>query len=103
MAANAFVGGDYLNDLGKFDYGIISPITQRGKAATKMISLAQNNELSRNPPSPPFSKGGLGGFQRIVAQRKFAYQNLKRLQVSITEEVKHAFRIYSKSIKESGL
>jgi len=40
MAANAFVGGDYLNDLGKFDYGIISPITQRGKAATKMISFA---------------------------------------------------------------
>jgi hypothetical protein len=40
---------------------------QRGKAASKKVSLAENNAFSRNPPLPPFFKGGLGGFQRIVA------------------------------------
>jgi hypothetical protein len=34
------------------------------------------------PPCPPFLKGGWGGFQRIVAQYKFAYQNVKSLQFS---------------------
>ncbi|HEX7371556.1 MAG TPA: hypothetical protein VF372_01980, partial [Thermodesulfobacteriota bacterium] len=37
------------------------------------------------PPSPPFSKGGLRGFQRIVAERTFTLQNLKSLRVSSIE------------------
>jgi hypothetical protein len=48
------------------------------------IPLAPDNAPPRNPPSPPFDKGGLGGFQKGIAQRKFSSQNLKSLQVSST-------------------
>jgi hypothetical protein len=41
-----------------------------------------NNYHTRNPPSPPFDKGGLGGFQRIVAWREFSLPNVKSLRVS---------------------
>ena len=57
----------------------VSP--QRGRAATKTSGFAQSYAPSRNPPGPPFLKGGLGGFQRIVTQREFAWQNVKSLQV----------------------
>jgi hypothetical protein len=62
-----------------------------------MIGFAPDNTPSRNPPSPPFDKGGLGGFQRGVAQRKFSPQNIKSLHVSSTENpllLSHKTKIY---------
>jgi hypothetical protein len=41
--------------------------------------FAPDNESSRNPPSPPFEKGGLGGFQKGIAKRKFALQKFEIL------------------------
>jgi hypothetical protein len=50
----------------------------------KLFCLGPN--ACQKSPLPPFDKGGLGGFQRLVANSNFSSQNLKILYVSSTEE-----------------
>jgi hypothetical protein len=38
------------------------------------------------PPSPPFSKGGLGGISEASRHNKFSLPNLKTLHVSSPDE-----------------
>ena len=39
-----------------------------------MTGVSLSNEKIANPPSPPFRKGGLGGFESYFLNKFFAWQ-----------------------------
>ena len=41
------------------------------QSCNQMICFSPDDVPSRNPPWPPFDKGGLGGFQMGITQKIF--------------------------------
>jgi hypothetical protein len=66
--------------------------TPRAEAATQIMSLVQNNALSRNPPPAPLFERGVGGISENHYPKKIFFTKFKYLVGSVGEILKKSNR-----------